>query len=274
MGGREIVAVAREVLSCARFDDFYKLPKARLWQIQCYCSKAIREKYGVKKFKYGLINKCFSEKELNLFFNGFRQSEFRERMAFRVMAVLGLRRHEVVNLRLGDWQSEQRKLRVTNFKAGGTVDFLPVPKVLALELQAYVEEWRNPIKYYEGWLFWSYTCSKDLDRHLTEKRLGQKFRTICDRVGLNDFYGVPNDARNWWFKRYVLKSGHRKLYRLSTHSLRRYAIKRFWLRNDRNDRLTQIFARHKNFNTTATYLHYGFDDLRRGIEKAASAAIG
>jgi len=55
------------------------------------------------------------------------------------------------------------------------------------------------------------------------------------------------------------------LHRLTTHSLRHYAITNFSKKNNGNVILTSKFARHHRVETTMMYVHTGKEELSRSI---------
>jgi len=59
----------------------------------------------------------------------------------------------------------------------------------------------------------------------------------------------------------------RKLYRLSTHSLRHYFITRIY-KTSLNPVVTQALARHRAFGTTQNYINLTKKDCQQAMEKA------
>jgi integrase len=65
----------------------------------------------------------------------------------------------------------------------------------------------------------------------------------------------------------------KQLHRLTTHSLRHYAITNFSKKNNDNVVLTARFARHQMIQTTMTNIHTGKEELYRSIVMAQKDGI-
>ena len=82
------------------------------------------------------------------------------------------------------------------------------------------------------------------------------FEKYVKKAKLSEIYG------------YAATGNPRALHRLSTHSLRHYAITNFVRKNQGNAVLASSFARHSNLQTTMTYIHMSKNELYEGIERA------
>ncbi|MDH3353418.1 MAG: hypothetical protein OEL87_03145, partial [Nanoarchaeota archaeon] len=100
--------------------------------------------------------------------------------------------------------------------------------------------------------------------------LRKEFRQVAKNAKLDEVYGIAEDINNPLS--HIL--GERKLYRLTTHSLRHYFITKVY--GDCKDPLkTQKLARHGEFKSTQNYIHLNQNELDKtlsnifGIEPSA-----
>ena len=74
-----------------------------------------------KERRYGNLNKGFTEGELQQFFKCCKN--IRAYISFKIMALLGLRISECVNIKILDLDFQKNKIRINTEKAG-TIDYL------------------------------------------------------------------------------------------------------------------------------------------------------
>ena len=86
------------------------------------------------------------------------------------------------------------------------------------------------------------------------------FRGYLKKAGLDTVYATLNTDGNQ-------PGEKRRLYRLSTHSLRHYFITRIY-KTSLNPVVTQALARHRAFGTTQNYINLTKKDCQQAMEKA------
>lgn len=182
------------------------------------------ERYtGGKPKKAELVEKGFTPSELDRFFSVVDDPEAKR--CYLVMATLGLRLGELCRLKGSDYNPETKELRIPSAK-GSYSGVIKLPESIAQII---------PKKKPDEPLF-----------NRTYKQLRDRFAIYREKAGLTDVYmytepcGVGRKTKN-------------RLYRLTCHSFRHYAIQRFY-RMCKDVDLTRRFARHKRSNTTAIYL--------------------
>jgi len=180
-----------------------------------------------------MCNRAFTDNELRSFLSVVHNKE--DKACFVLMATLGLRENEVIRLRGRDLQGGS--ITVPASKGGcagvyklppGVLESIPVcgPKeriFMATNL------WGKP------------RASNKAAIHA----LARRFRAYCNEAGLDDIYLHTKPCG---------KAGtENPRFRLSLHSFRRYAIRRFLLSSG-SLILASKFARHRNVVTTLQYL--------------------
>lgn len=216
-----------------------------------------KKKYKRRKGnKYGSLNKGFSEEELKIFFK-FCSNE-KARMCFMLMAQLGLRIGEVVQVTLLDLNLKENRLRIFTEKAK-TIDYMFLHDKVRIPLKSWVQLHEKDIEKSDGYLFFS----DNMDRkHISKDWLRKEFREVCKRAGLDETYGVAEDINNPLQQ----KRGIRKLHRLSTHSLRHFFIDKVY-KNCKDPIRTQKLARHQDFKSTQVYIHVSQKEVDETLEK-------
>lgn len=247
---------ARELL------EFYGrfLPKQRLIRAIELLSDARKRRFLRRRIpKYGTMNKGFTEQELIRFLNAVEDP--RMALLFTFQAVLGLRIGEAVKLHIRDLNLETRDLKIDNQK-GSRADCLPIPPQLFEQTVKYISDYEDAITKAKGHLFWAETYP---DRNpcpfLDKNYVRNVFRRTIGKLKLDETYGLADG------------SIPKQLHRLTTHSLRHYAITNFSKKNNGNVVLTSKFARHHRVETTMTYIHTGKEELYRSIAMAQEDGI-
>ena len=164
-------------------------------------------------------------------------------LAVEIALTTALRESEILSLRIEDLMDGAGAIRqVIKVRVkGGRIERVYLPAGLRESIVAYImgPRWQEE----KGWLF-----------------TGNGFRR-------SPGIPVPKMSRSTlvylWHKAQD-KAGIEPRYRF--HDLRHTAITRFW-RRSRDLKLTQLFARHKNVNTTAQYTHPMEDELFEAIEE-------
>ncbi len=173
------------------------------------------------------------------------------------MAYLGLRVGEVVGIRRSDISFKKNSIRIETEKAK-TIDYLSMPEQVRKLLRSLVRKLPEGIAPEDNYLFPSEMPNR---KHISKHWLPRVFRATCELAGLNETYGFAEDINNL-----AMKGSERKLYRLTTHSLRHYFITKIY--NSCKDPIkTQKLARHCEFKSTQTYIHQNQDELDETIQK-------
>ncbi|MFH2023827.1 MAG: site-specific integrase [Candidatus Micrarchaeota archaeon] len=236
------------------------LPKQRLIKAIEVLSVARKRRFLRRRIpKYGTINKGFTEPELIHFLNAIDDPKIL--LLFTYQAVLGLRIGEVVKLHIRDINLETRELKIDNQK-GDRFDVLPIPPQLFDQTLNYITENEQDISHCKGYLFWAERFPNKNDcPHISKNYARVIFRKIIKKLKLDETYGL-SDGQN-----------PKLLHRLSTHSLRHYAVTNFSKKNNGNVVLTSKFARHSRIETTMIYIHTGKDELQRSVSLAQENGI-
>ena len=118
----------------------------------------------------------------------------------------------------------------------------------------------------------SYVFFKDNDNnhnnlhHVDVNYVRKVFRETLKVAALDEFYRYSEETNS--------KKKTRCLYRLSTHSLRHYAITHFSKSNNGNVVLTSKYARHVSPTTTIRYIVKDNEQLYKNIDLAFSNTLG
>ena len=208
-----------------------------------------------KDKRYGNLNRAFTEGELRNFFKCCKN--IRANLAFRLMAYLGLRVGEVVELKVEDIDFKNHKLKV-NTEKSGTTDFLYIHSEVRKILYSWVQKFQEEILKHNGYVLFPDPKCPSKNNHITANWLRKEFRNVSLISNLNESYGIANN----YIKEGVLKE--RRLFRLTTHSLRHYYIDRIY-KSCKDPLKTQKLARHQSFKSTQTYIHLRQDDIDKTL---------
>ncbi|MFH1520521.1 MAG: site-specific integrase [Candidatus Micrarchaeota archaeon] len=236
------------------------LPKQRLIKALEILSDARKRRFLRCRIpKYGTLNKGFTEEELIRFLNSIEDPKML--LLFTYQAVLGLRVGEVVKLHIKDINLQTCELKIDNQK-GGRADCLPIPARLFDQTIRLINDYENAIFKAKGYLFWAenYPDSNPCP-YISKNFVRNIFRKTIQKLKLDETYGLSDGQ--------TLKL----LHRLTTHSLRHYAITNFSKKNNGNVVLTSKFARHHRIETTMTYIHTGKEELYRSITIAQEDGV-
>jgi len=211
--------------------------------------------------KYGSMNKAFTDEELEHFFSVIKDP--RTHLLFSFQAILGLRIGEAVRLNIKDINLKTRELRIFTEKSGKT-DYLIIPEVLFDRTIRYINAYERDIAAARGFLFFSFGQGRratTTEPHYTTETARKFFRQYARKAKLEEVYG------------YSAGQKPHELKRLTTHSLRHYAITNFCRKNGGNVMLAAKFARHTNLQITMTYIHAKKEELYESIERANDARL-
>jgi len=206
--------------------------------------------------KYGSMNKGFTEEELERFFSVV--DDPKAHLLFSYQAVLGLRIGEAVRVNVKDINLKTRELRIFTEKSDKT-DYLLIPEKLFEATLSYISAYEKDIAVAKGHLFFSFQPGRRTERtvpHITSNCARIIFNKYVKKAKMDEIYGYSVGERT------------KQLYRLSTHSLRHYAITNFCRKNGGNVALSSKFARHTSLQTTMIYVHTAKNELYESIERA------
>lgn len=229
--------------------------------------KAITHKHFLRRFakssppKYGSLNKGFTEQEAQLFFRGIDNDKFR--LLFSYQAQLGLRIGEVVKINIKDIDFQTRELMIKTEKSR-VINTLLIPVPLFRLTMEYIKTFNSKIAQAEGFVFFKEDgkYSSREEPYLCSDYIRKNFRLYAQKAGLDKVYDTSDESN--------YDRTPRSLHRLTTHSLRHYAITSFSKQTNGNVILTSKFARHKNPGITMTYISVSKQELYKEIDNAFS----
>ena len=237
------------------------LPKHCLMDIRKMVTAQFVKRFRRSRIpKYGSLNKGFTERELQLFFRHVVNPKFH--LLFAYQANLGLRLGEAIKVNMKDIKFESRELVVKTEKAM-TLDTLLIPAPLFKETLEYIRSNAHTIEHANGYLFFKEEHkSRTEAMHVDEGYVRNQFREYIKQAQLDEVYDQSDESRT--------ARTARNLHRLTTHSLRHYAITHFAEQNNGNVFLTSKFARHRQPSMTMTYISINKKALYDGIDGAFS----
>jgi len=205
------------------------------------------------------MNKGFVEEELVRFLNAVEEPKIT--LLFTYQAVLGLRIGEAVKLNVKDINLKTRELRIDNSK-GDRIDYLPIPPHLFEQTLKFISDYEDEIVKRKGHLFWAdHYPERNPCPYVATGYVRNVFRQTVRKVKLDETYGLADSQTP------------KLLHRLTSHSLRHYAVTNFSQKNNGNVVLTSRFARHQKLETTMIYIHTEKDELYRSIAMAQENGI-
>ncbi len=229
--------------------------------------KKIIHKQFLKKFaknqppKYGSLNKGFTEQEVQMFFRTIDNPKLR--LLFSYQAQLGLRIGEAVKLNIKDIDFQTREITIKSEKSH-TLDTLIIPIPLFRLTLEYIKANNKQIESSSGYLFFKEEgkFSHRDELYLSKDYVRNSFRFYVQKADLDKVYD-SSDESNY-------DRTPRSLHRLTTHSLRHYAITSFSRQTNGNIILTAKFARHRATAVTLTYISTSKQELYKEIDNAFS----
>jgi len=178
-------------------------------------------------------------------------------VCFKLQAYLGLRISEVVKVNMSDIDLNRRKIRVYSQKTD-QLDFLHLHDLGFETIQNWVRDHTLEIEKHQGFLIYSDYGNS----HISKDVMRKFFKRYLKKAGLDDayveIYTKGNQCRG--------KAKSRKLYRLSTHSLRHYFVTEVY-KKTLNPIVTQHCARHRSFRSTECYINMNSQDAVDALDK-------
>ncbi len=209
--------------------------------------------------KYGSLNKGFSEQEVQAFFKVIDNNKFR--LLFGYQAELGLRIGEAVKVNVKDIKFETRELIVKTEKAH-VIDTMLIPVPLFRQTLEFINRNEKAIMQAGGFVFFAEKGHSLRGEPYLEKNYVRKvFREYVQAAKLDEVYDQSEESYG---------RTPRRLHRLTTHSLRHYAITSFARQSNGNVVLSSRFARHSDSSTTMTYINTRKDELYKAVDETFS----
>ena len=240
-------------------DAANELSQAKLEELKAVLHRVYKKRFKQPtEPKYGSISKAFTELELQHFFRNVKSEKFR--LLFKYQAYLGLRVGEVSKLHVSNINFDNRELTLKSEKSG-RLDSLIIPVELFKETVEYVAKNEAAVKASNGYIFYKENDNNHNEiQHVELNYVRKVFRNTLKLAALDEFYAYSEET--------APERTARKLFRLSTHSLRHYAITRFSKANNGNVVLTSRYARHASPSTTIRYIAKDNEQLYKEIDQA------
>jgi integrase len=237
------------------------MSKAQIEQITAIVRHHYMQRFKKhKRAKYGNLNKGFTEQELQAFMRVIENRK--HKLLFEYMSTIGLRVGEAVRVNLKDLNLETRELTVHTEKAR-TLDTLILPAPLFKATIEFAQENSKEITGSGGYLFFRDRMHSKRPEGFMEVNYARgRFSYYLEKAHLDEVYDLSEEADG---------RPIRKLHRLTSHSLRHFAITRFAKSTNGNLILSSKFARHSNPNTTMTYIH---NDKKEIYDVIDSISVG
>ena len=208
--------------------------------------------------KYGNLNKGFTEYGIQRFFKAVDNQKFN--LLFSYQAQLGLRIGEAVRVNINSIDLETRELTLKTEKAQ-VMDSLLIPMPLFKDTIAFISKHKTEIEAAQGYLFYADKLrTKRSVPFLEQNYVRNRFRHYVRLAGLDEVYDTSDETNP--------NRSVRHLHRLTTHSLRHYAITAFAKQTNGNVVLASRFARHADPATTMTYISTRKAELYKEIDNA------
>ena len=238
--------------------------KHQLEELRTVVTKAHERRFRRRREpRYGTLNKGFTELELQRFLRSIHNDKFG--LLFRYQAYMGLRVGEVCKLHISSIDFDKRELTINSEKSG-QMDSLIIPVDLFKETIDYIAKNEASIKAANGYVFFKENDNNhNKVLHLDVSYVRKVFREFLHAANLDQVYAYSEETDS--------KHNERPLYRLTTHSLRHYAIPHFAKSTNGNVVLASRFARHANPATTMRYIAKDKDELYKNIDYAFSDNI-
>lgn len=232
----------------------------QLQQLQSVLHKTQTKRFAGKRKtpKYGLLSKAFSDMQLERFLHIIDSDKFR--LLFSYQATLGLRIGEAVRVNINAIDLETRELTLKTEKAQ-VMDSLLIPIPLFKETIAFISKHKAEIEKAQGYLFYADKLrTKRPEPYLEQDYVRNRFRYYVRLAGLDEVYDTSDETSP--------TRSVRHLHRLTTHSLRHYAITSFAKQANGNLVLASRFARHSDPSTPMTYITTRKEELYKEIDNA------
>ena len=242
----------------------YTLSKHQLEELRYVLHDVHKERFAAtyrSRPKYGTMNTAFSEDEIKLILPCVQGSKFK--LLFKLQSCLGYRIGEVCTITVYDINFATRELIITTEKTHGR-DPLRIPDSLFNELRQFIADHNSDIARAQGHIFFKENDNnKNKCPHVDRRYAAKVFRQARQKAGLTEIYGYSKETTG---------KTPRPLYRLGTHSFRRYAGTHFYNMN-KDIVLTSRFLRHTNIRETMKYVGNNRPELYRNIEQAFNGDV-
>ena len=137
-----------------------------------------------------------------------------------------------------------------------------IPAPLFQATLDYIKTNTEAIEKAEGCIFFKEEGkSRTEEPFVAENYVRNRFRYYAEKAGLSEVYDQSDELKD---------RAPRSLHRLTTHSLRHYAITKFAEQTNGNVFLTSKFARHTKPATTMIYISTNKKELYQNIDAAFS----
>jgi|TARA_Y100000296_G_scaffold781_1_gene768 integrase len=160
------------------------------------------------------------------------------KMCLKVMIYLGLGAGDVNDLKRSNFDKNFLVVNFIRKKTGKPVE-RKLQNFLSQNLLFYYI--KNKHKMIDGYLFFASYKNQSKNKHILRNVITAKFSQIRKDLDLNQVY-------------YVCKDG-KPLYRLSSHTMRHYAIYRYYLASGKDIKAAQQIIGHSKIETTAKYIY-------------------
>jgi len=159
------------------------------------------------------------------------------RMCIKIMMYLGLRVGESIRLKRNNFNQNFSLLTYVMQKSKKVKERI-VPESLRKELAKYYQTWHH--RCIDGYLFFPSYRNQSKNKHLQRNSIGLKFRDLRKTLDLDYSY-------------YTSKNGQ-KFHRLSPHTLRHYAIWKYYQASGNCLITARDMIGHSKIETTAKYI--------------------
>ncbi len=241
-------------------EDFSNnVSKHPLEQIRAIVAKVHTRRFRRRKEpRYGTINKGFTELELQRFLRSVKNDKFG--LLFKYQAFMGLRVGEVSKLHVSNIDFDKRELTILSEKSS-KMDSLIIPLDLFKETISFINQNKEAIESAHGFIFFKENDNNHNEvPHVDLDYVRKVFRESVARANVDQIYAYSEET--------TVGHKERPLHRLTTHSLRHYAITHFAKATNGNIVLSSRFARHASPSTTMRYIAKDKEQLYNEIDNA------
>ncbi len=242
----------------------YSMSKNQLERVRAIVARAHERRFKRRREpRYGSLNKGFTEPELQRFFRVIAAEKYA--LLFRYQAYMGLRVGEVCQLRISNIDFDKRELTLKSEKSA-MMDSLIIPLDLFKETVEFLNKHSKEIEVADGYIFFKENDNGHTGLpYINVNYVRNVFRHVVKEAGLNQTYATSEEGS--------VGRTSRALHRLTTHSLRHYAITHFAKSTNGNIVLASRFARHADPATTMRYIAKDKDELYKNIDFAFTDKI-
>ncbi len=160
------------------------------------------------------------------------------KLCLKILMYMGLRNGEAVVLKRENFNEDFSLLTYILEKSGQPKDRI-IPNFLQKELKKHYRKYKK--RMIENYLFFASYRNQSKNKHLQTSTIRLKFKQMRKALSLEHTY-------------YTRKDGI-KLFRISPHTLRHYAIYRYYLSSGNCMLTAQQIIGHKKMETTARYIN-------------------